>query len=455
MNTHHNTRFRLLDRPGRVVRNQSQWALDRVSAPAAWQSTTGGNAPLVAVLDTGIDANHPDLTTNLWINPREIPGNGRDDDGNGVVDDIHGYNAVSQNADIHDGGEHGTHVAGIIAANGAVRGVAYQAKILPIKVFDDNGYTDVESVCRAVDYAQEQGARILNCSWGGAVEFNQALYEKMRDFPGLIVCSAGNSGSDSDAVPHYPSGFDLPNLISVAASSRQDKICFTSCYGASSVDLSAPGEQILSTVPNAGHKVKSGTSQAAPQVAATAALIWSLRPQASPAEVKAHILAGVDPVQQLQGKVASGGRLNVAGALAELKRGGHGPHLLRQFYADIQDERQHALEMDNGPQDADSRPGYLDLGDQQVRLFTNGLGIHEKNMMVFLSAEQEGEKLIVDQRGFERDREGCYAYPLHLEGGPDLPFDPPDAVRIPPAEYARAESEWEAGWNFGASLRRV
>lgn len=443
MNTLNNTRFKLQDQPGRVVRDPGQWNLERIGAAEAWKLTAGEGAPLVAVLDTGLDVQHPDLQANLWTNPGEIAGNGRDDDGNGVVDDVHGYNAVAHSGDVHDGGEHGTHVAGIIAANGGVRGLAYQAKVLPIKVFDDNGYTDVESVCRAIDYAQEQGARILNCSWGGAVEFNQTLYEKMRDFPGLIVCSAGNSGSDSDTVAHYPSGFDLPNLISVAASSRQDKICFTSCYGASSVDLSAPGEQIVSTVPG-GYKVKSGTSQAAPQVAATAALLWSLEPQATPAELKAQILAGVDPLEQLQGKVASGGRLNAAGAL--YTRTGHGPHLLRQFYADIQSERQHALEMDNGPEDSDPRSGFLDLGDQQVWLCENGLRIHEPNMMVFLEARQEGQRLIVDQRGFERDREGCYAYPLHLEGGPDLPFDPPEAVRIKPEEYARAESEWQAGW---------
>ncbi|MFN8609254.1 MAG: S8 family peptidase [Vulcanimicrobiota bacterium] len=444
MNTLTNTQFRLQDQPGRVVRVQSQWALDRVNAPAAWKITSGAKAPLVAVLDTGLDTQHPDLKANLWVNSQEIAGNGKDDDNNGVIDDVNGYNAVAQNGDVHDGGEHGTHVAGIIAANGRLKGVAYQAKVLPIKVFDDNGYTDVESVCRAIDYAEQQGARILNCSWGGAVEFNQALYEKMRDFPGLIVCSAGNSGSNSDAVPHYPSGFDLPNLISVAASSRQDKICFTSCYGSTSVDLSAPGEQILSTVPDGGYKIKSGTSQAAPQVAATAALLWSEHPESSPAEIKAQILQGVDRLPQLEGKVASAGRLDVAAALSQ--RGGHGPHLLRQFYADIQSEREQARQMDNGPEDADPRQGFLDLGDQQVRFDADGLAIHEENMLVFLSASQEGQKFVVDQRGFERDREGCYAYPLHLEGGPDLPFDPPDAVRITREDYARAESEWQTSW---------
>ena len=447
------TRFRLQDQPGRKARDLTQWSLERVGAPAAWKITAGEHAPLVAVLDTGIDIEHPDLKNNLWFNPRELPGNGLDDDHNGVVDDVHGYNAVARNGDVHDGGEHGTHVAGIIAAHGAVKGLAYGAKVLPIKVFDDNGYTDVESVCRAIDYAQDQGARILNCSWGGAVEFNQALYEKMRDFPGLIVCSAGNSGSDSDVVAHYPSGFDLPNLISVAASSRQDKVCFTSCYGANSVDLSAPGEQILSTVPGGGHKVKSGTSQAAPQVSATAALLWSLEPEASPQEVKAQILAGVDRMTLLQDKVASGGRLNAAGALAQVRRGGHGPHLLHQFYSDIQNERQHAQQMDNGPEDADPRAGFLDLGDQQVLLTPNGLAIHEPNMMVWLSAEKRGDTLVVDQRGFERDRDGCYAYPLHLEGAPDKPFDPPDAERIPAADYASAESEWTATWGSDGNNR--
>jgi hypothetical protein len=436
-----NTRFRLQDSPGEAY--QPQWALDRVKAPEAWKHSTGANAPLIAVLDTGLDCTHPDLRKNLWTNPDEVPGNGKDDDGNGVADDVHGYNAVAQNGDIRDGGEHGTHVTGIIAADGAVRGLAYGAKVMGIKIFDDNGYTDVESVCRAIDYAQQNGARILNCSWGGAVEFNQALYEKMRDFPGLIVCSAGNGGSDSDAVPHYPSGFDLPNLISVAASSRQDKVCFTSCYGERSVHLAAPGEQILSTVPGGGHKVKSGTSQAAPQVTATAALLASLQPEATPAQLKAQILAGVDPLPQLQGKVASGGRLNAGAALANRH---HGPHLLHQFYSDIQDERQWAVQMDNGADDADPRTGRLDLGDQRVLLTECGLAISENNMMVWLEAHQQADRIVVDQRGFERDKEGFYAYPLHLEGGPNLPFDPPDAERIPASQYESARAEFESAW---------
>ena len=436
-----NTRFRLHDAPGEAY--QPQWALERVAAARAWEKTSGAGAPLIAVLDTGLDIHHPDLKKNLWTNPGEIPGNRKDDDGNGVIDDVHGYNAVAQNGDIHDGGEHGTHVAGIIAADGAVRGLAYEARVMPIKIFDNNGYTDVESVCRAIDYAQQNGARILNCSWGGAVEFNQALYEKMRDFPGLIVCSAGNGSSDSDQVPHYPSGFDLPNLISVAASSRQDKLCFTSCYGAQSVDLAAPGEQILSTVPGGGHKVKSGTSQAAPQVTATAALLASLQPEATPARLKAQILAGVDPLEQLHGKVASGGRLNAAGALLERH---HGPHLLHQFYQDIQDERQWALQMDNGPEDADLRLGRLGLGDQRVLLTERGLAIAESHMLVWLEADKHGDRMMVDQRGFERDREGFYAYPLHLEGGPNLPFDPPDAERISAARYDAARDEFESAW---------
>ena len=435
-----NTRFRLYDSPGEAA--QPQWALERVGAQSAWQRSSGSDV-LVAVLDTGLDCSHPDLKKNLWTNPNEIPGNGKDDDGNGVIDDVHGYNAVAHNGDIRDGGEHGTHVTGIIAADGQTKGLAYDAKVLGIKVFDDNGYTDVESVCRAIDYAQENGARILNCSWGGAVEFNQALYEKMRDFPGLIVCSAGNGGSDGDAVPHYPSGFDLPNLISVAASSRQDKICFTSCYGKDSVDLAAPGEQILSTVPGGGHKVKSGTSQAAPQVTATAALLASLQPEATPAQLKQQILAGVDSLPQLQDKVASGGRLNAGAALQNRH---HGPHLLHQFYSDIQEEIKWAQQMDNTPDDCDPRPDRLDLGDQRVLLSQHGLAISEKNMLVWLEASQQGERLTVDQRGFERDREGFYAYPLHLEGGPNLPFDPPDAQRIPAAEFEKARADFEASW---------
>ena len=432
-----------------------QWSFPRIGACTAWQRGTGQNGPVVAVLDTGLDTEHPDLRDNLWTNAGEIAGNGLDDDGNGVVDDIHGFNAIEGDGDIQDGGEHGTHVAGIIAARGdngqGISGINWQGRLLAVKVFDDHGNTDVASVCRGIDYARSQGATLLNCSWGGAVPFNQALYESLRDFPGLVICSAGNTGSNNDQKPHYPSSFELDNLISVAATSRRDQLCFTSCYGATSVDLGAPGEQILSTVPGGGYKVKSGTSQATPHVTGVAALLSSLHPEAGPLELKEQILASAGLLPSLEGKTLTGGILDAAAATSPGK-GGHGPHLLRDFHRDILEGRAEALEADNHFPDRDARPNHLDMGDQQTLITPHGMALRELDtngepqMLVWLETRALGGDLVVDQRGFQRDRQGYYAFPLHLEGGPMAPFDPPEAERIPQAEFQRALDNFEQQW---------
>lgn len=429
----------------------SSWSLERIGAPLAWTRVRGLHAPLVAVLDTGLDVDHPALLPNLWRNPKEVAGNHRDDDHNGVVDDVHGFDAIGHSGDLTDRGEHGTHVAGIVAAHASqVTGLAWEGRVLPIKIFDDQGNSDVDSVCDGIRYAAAQGARILCCSWGAAMPFNPALFESMRDFPGLIVCSAGNQGSDNDRQPHYPSSFELDHVIAVGASSRQDRLCFTSNYGAQSVDLVAPGEQILSTVPGGRCKVKSGTSQAAPQVAAAAALLWEAHPDWSRQQVKEQLLASVDGLPQLQGKVASGGRLNVARAL-EL-RGGHGPHLLRDFVSDVERSRQEALQADNRFPDLDPRPGFVELGDQQTLITPRGVALRERDpngdwdLLVWLESDRQGERLRVDQRGFQRDALGAYAFPLHLEGPPTTPFDPPEAERISAEHYEQALSEFEQAW---------
>ena len=432
-----------------------QWSLPRIGAPAAWTQGTGECAPIVAVLDTGLDTRHRDLHSNLWVNRGEIAGNGRDDDHNGFIDDLHGLNAVDGDGDIHDGGEHGTHVAGIIAARGnnglGISGLNWQGQLMGVKIFDDHGNTDVASVCRGVAYAAQNGASILNCSWGGAVPFNQALYETLRDFPGLIVCSAGNSCSDNDTQPHYPSSFELDNLISVAATSRHDQLCFTSCYGATSVDLGAPGEQILSTVPGGGYRVKSGTSQATPHVTGVAALLSAARPQATPGQLKEALLASVEPLADLQGRVVSGGLLNAAQALAQ--KGGHGPHLLRDFHADVLASRREATEADNCFPDIDPRPQRIDMGNQQTLVTPTGIALRELGpdgepfMLVWLDASRQGDQLVVDQQGYQRDSVGTYAFPLHLEGGPDKPFDPPDAERIPAAQFEEAVRLFEQQWS--------
>ncbi len=399
------------------------WSLERIQAPQAWPSSVGKGA-VVAVIDTGLDLGHPDLQEHLWTNPGEVPGNGRDDDGNGYVDDVHGLDAVHQNGDLADVGEHGTHVAGIVAQ------VAPGARVMGIKIFDRNGNTDLDSVLRGLRYAGQMGATIVNCSWGGC-PFTQALYEAMRDCPALLVCSAGNTGGDSDEVPHYPSSFDLPNLLPVAATNRNDGLCFTSCYSRGA--LGAPGEQIPSTVPGGGWKVKSGTSQAAPHVSGAAALLGPM----PPAELKARLLKGADPVTDP--KIPSG-RLNTLKAL-------HGPHLLRDFFRDFERSWQETQALDNSPEDLDPRPDRVDLGSEQAILSPGKLAIRaDDGVLCWLEGCREGDRLVMKQDGWARDGHGCYRFPLELAGSPDTPFDPPDAQMVSVSQYEQACALYARQW---------
>ncbi len=425
-----------------------QWGLKRVGAPEVWDRTRGEGVT-VAVLDTGVDTRHPALAANLVANPDEIAGNGKDDDGNGYVDDVHGANTVERNGNVADGGEHGTHVAGIVAADGPeVKGVAPKATLLPIKIFDNNGNTDVASVIEAFHYAETRGARIINCSWGGA-PYNQALFEAMRDTDALIVCSSGNRGHDNDQEPHYPSGFELPNVLAVAATNQDDGLSFISNYGARTVDLAAPGVQILSTVPGARYEGKTGTSMAAPHASGAAALLASLYPQASAVELKARTLAAVDLIGGLQGKVAAGGILDLSGAALTA---GHGPHLLGEFEADFQASLAELRAADNTDQDRDPRPGFVQRDNQRAILGEGRLALSELSgtaeELVWLEGGRQGDEVRMRQDGFERYQGRYYEYPLYLEGGPNTPFDPPDAEVSSQARYdgamARFEREWSA-----------
>ncbi|MEW6281937.1 MAG: S8 family serine peptidase, partial [Candidatus Eremiobacterota bacterium] len=295
------------------------WGLKAIDAPGAWSVTTGSRTgPVIAVLDTGVDPDHPDLAANLWTNPGEIPGNGKDDDGNGVVDDVHGYYPARDSGDIRDGHRHGTHTAGTIGAVGnngqGVVGINWEARIMPIKIFDDSGKTDAASIIKGVQYADKMGARITSNSWGGTVR-NPAIEEAFRNSPALHIAAAGNSRKDTDLTGHYPSAFDIPNMVAVAATDPKDNLASFSNYGATTVDLAAPGVNILSTVPGGKTEQLNGTSMACPHVSGVAALIATAYPQASNEEIKRRLLTGVDRVDGLAGKVATGGRLNAASAL--------------------------------------------------------------------------------------------------------------------------------------------
>ena len=291
-----------------------------VRAIEAWDAATGANVT-VAVVDTGVDYAHADLVPNSWTNPLD-PANGVDDDQNGFVDDVHGADFVDEDSNPTDDAGHGTHVAGIIGAKGnnsiGVAGVNWDAKIMALKFLDADGQGNTADAANSIDYAVSHGARVINASWGGPA-FSQALYQAVRragDKGVVFVAASGNDGENADAKPDFPAAFDLPNVISVAATDSGDDLADFSNYGAVSVDVAAPGDDIESTVPDniedSGYASFSGTSMAAPFVAGAAALYLSRFPQAPGAEARAAILQSADKLPTLAGKVASGGRLNLA-----------------------------------------------------------------------------------------------------------------------------------------------
>ncbi len=291
-----------------------------IDAPEAWDTTKGSSNIVVAVIDTGVDYNHPDLAANMWTNLGEIAGDGTDNDGNGYVDDIRGWDFFSNDNNPYDQSGHGTHCSGTIAAEGdngiGVVGVSWNTKIMPLRFLGRNGGSTTDAIL-AITYATENGANIMSNSWGGG-GYSAALKEAISaadDAGILFVAAAGNAGTDNDLTPHYPSSYDVPNVISVAATDRYDNLAGFSCYGATSVDLGAPGVYIASTYPRNRYAYMDGTSMAAPHVSGAAALIMAQNPEISVADLKAKILDSVDPISALNGITFTGGRLNVANCL--------------------------------------------------------------------------------------------------------------------------------------------
>ena len=296
-----------------------------IDAPEAWDIQTGTDV-VVAVIDTGLDYNHEDIAGNVWTNPGEIPNNGIDDDNNGYVDDVMGWDFVNGDNDPFDDNDHGTHVSGTIAAVGnnavGVTGVNWSARIMPLKFLSARGSGTTADAISALEYAVMMGARISNNSWGGGA-FSQALYDAIlaaQNAGHLFVAAAGNDGVDTDVTPSYPASYDLDNIVSVAATDDNDALASFSNFGAVTVDLGAPGVSILSTTPANTYSSFSGTSMATPHVAGTAALLLAEDPGLDLVSLKAAIMEGVDPVPALAGITVTGGRLNAAGALARLVR---------------------------------------------------------------------------------------------------------------------------------------
>ncbi|WP_170915402.1 S8 family serine peptidase [Microcystis aeruginosa] len=293
-----------------------------IDAPEAWDIQTGDPNLVIGVVDTGVDYNHPDLAGNIWTNPGEIANDGIDNDGNGYIDDIRGWDFAYNDNDPSDVDGHGTHVSGTIAGKGnngvGVTGVAWNAKIMPLKFLDDTGSGSTSNAILAINYATAKGVKLTNNSWGGG-GYSQALYNAINaagQAGALFIAAAGNSAQNTDTSPSYPASYNLANIISVASTTRTDSLSSFSNYGLTSVDLGAPGSAIYSTTPNNTYATYSGTSMASPHVAGAAALLWSQNPTWTAQQVKDALMNTGDPIAALAGKTVSGKRLNVFNALA-------------------------------------------------------------------------------------------------------------------------------------------
>jgi subtilisin family serine protease len=296
------------------------WGQQRIQAAAAWSQGYEGEGVIVAVVDSGVDITHPQLRNQLFTNAGEIPANGIDDDGNGLIDDVHGYDFNENSAHVSDGSGHGTHVSGIILAEhaaGNIKGVAQKAKLLPLDFMDNSGAGNLSDAIQAMHYAADMGAKIINASWGGA-PCSKSLQTAISDLGArgvLFMVASGNSGANLDTNPEYPAAYGMSNQVTVGASSPSDYMEGFSNYSDALVHLMAPGSSILSTIPNSRTEYLSGTSMATPFVSGAAAVLWGARPNATAAEIKAALLNSVDPGNYA---VSSRGRLNLPKALANI-----------------------------------------------------------------------------------------------------------------------------------------
>jgi len=313
-----------------------QWALSNsgqrggkqgadISATLAWATTTGSDKVVVAVLDSGVDYTHEDLIQNMWMRPASMAP--YHDNELGTIDDENGFNAIDSAGDPMDENGHGTHCAGIIGAEGenniGIAGVNWKVKIMPLKFMNAGGFGTTKDAIEAINYVIDRkkagvNVRIISASWG-STQRSRALEDAIRkayENDILFVAAAGNATVDNDRNPHFPSSYNVPNVVSVAALDRHDQLAKFSNWGVKSVAIAAPGVDILSTWLGNAYEEKSGTSMATPVVSGVAALILSEHPRMSVDELKKKLLASTDPIVALKGKTVTGGRINAAKALA-------------------------------------------------------------------------------------------------------------------------------------------
>lgn len=298
-----------------------------VSAERAWDITTGSQDVIVAVIDTGVDYTHDDIAANAWVNMAEKNGQaGVDDDNNGYVDDIHGYDFVNNDGDPIDDHGHGTHCSGTIGAKGddskGIVGVAWNVRIMGVKFLSAEGSGTLENAIKAIDYATKNGAMIESNSWGGGgfSELLKQAIERARDRNVVFTAAAGNDSNDNDASPSYPASYDVANIVAVAALDNMGQLAYFSSYGKTKVHVAAPGVNVFSSVPKAtdasGYATWSGTSMATPHVSGVAALLLAAQPSMAFAEVKQRLMNSCRPIGSIRAKTACGGMVDAYYALS-------------------------------------------------------------------------------------------------------------------------------------------
>jgi len=306
------------------------WGLTKISAERAWMTTTGAPDVIVAVIDTGVDYNHPDIAPNYWFNPGEtgVDAQGRDkrtnrvdDDANGYVDDFRGWDFANNDNNPMDDHSHGTHCAGTIGARGnngqGVVGVNWNVGLVGLKFMTASGSGSTSAATAAVEYATRMKFPVTNNSWGGGGSSQTMIAALERNLAAgsVFVAAAGNSTNNNDVSPEYPANYNVANVISVAATGSSDQIANFSNFGRRTVHVAAPGVGIYSTVPSRRYNNMSGTSMAAPHVAGVAAMMLGLYPEMTPEEVRAKLIATSDPVPALANRSVSGGRINMLKAI--------------------------------------------------------------------------------------------------------------------------------------------
>ncbi len=292
-----------------------------INIEKAWDIQTGSKKMIVAVIDTGVDNNHPDLKDNMWTNAAELNGKaGVDDDGNGVVDDIYGFNAITGTGDALDDQGHGSHCSGTIGAKGndgkGIVGVNWDVSIMAVKFLDKNGSGSLDNAIKAIDYATKMGAKVMSNSWGGG-GFSQTLMDaiKKSEAAGAIfIAAAGNDSNNNDATPSYPGSYAIDNIVSVAAIDNTGHIAGFSNYGKNSVHIGAPGVNIYSST-GGKYDSWSGTSMATPHVSGVAALLWSNEPNLTAKDIKQRLLTTARPISGLRGKTRTGALVDAYAAL--------------------------------------------------------------------------------------------------------------------------------------------